>query len=520
VIDALIVGSGFGGAVSAMRLAQAGRSVVVLEQGRRLVAEDLSRGAASLTDLVWAPRLGRAGYFTQRFFRHLDAVAGVGVGGGSLVFAAVLLEPHESFYADPAWSGLGVDWRAELAPAYAAARSMLRPAPNPRLGAVDALLRATAEALGAGASFGPVDNGIYFGAPGQTVPDPYFGGVGPQRTGCTHCGQCLAGCAVGAKNSLDRNYLWFAERAGAEIRPLHRVERILPLASGGYRVESVDPLGGEARAPIEARRVILAAGVLGTLELLFRNRDVHRSLPAISPWLGRRVRTNSEAITAVAAPPGADWHEGTAISSHFYLGDGRTHLTHTRLPPSFAYMRWFAAPLVEAPGAAQRRRGTLRAALAQWRSLAQVWRTRDFERRSTLLVAMETFPSELAFRYGRRWWRGGGRALSSVAADGKPPAYLESAARATTHFARLAGGTPLATWMQALGDRSSTAHLLGGCPMGRDAAEGVISTDHQVHGHPGLYVVDGSAVSANVGVNPSLTISALAERCAARWLAA
>lgn len=512
VWDYIVVGSGFGGAVSALRLAEKGWRVLVLEQGRRIGPADMEAGARRLSKLVWAPPLARSGYFYQRFFSHVDVVGGVGVGGGSLVFAAVLLEPHDSFYADAAWSGLGVDWKQALAPHYERAKSMLRPASNPHVGVIDEHMRAVARELGVEASFSPTPNGIWWGEPGRTVADPYFGGTGPERTGCTLCGSCLSGCAVGAKNSLDRNYLWFAERAGVEIRPLHQVDRIRRVGEA-YELEARDPLSGAGHAAVRARHVVLAAGVLGSLELLFRNRDLHRTLSAISPRLGDQVRTNSEGITAVASSdPEADWHQGSAISSHFYLNQGRTHVTNTRLPPSFAYMRWFASPLIDESDPRKRRWRALARLFA--RPLWRVWSARGWQRRATLLVAMETFPSQLKMRWGRRAARGFTRGLFSIADAGKAPAYVPAAHEVAERHARLAGGEAFGTLMESLADRSSTAHILGGCPMGQDASEGVISTSHEVFGYPGLFVVDGSAVSANVGVNPSLTITALAERFA------
>ena len=263
--DFLIVGSGFGGAVSAMRLAEKGWRVLVLEQGRRISSEDMAAGGRSLAQLAWLPALGRAGYFYQRFFEHVDVVGGVGVGGGSIVFASVLLEPHDSFYRDPAWTQLGIDWKSELAPHYESAKAMLQPALNPYRGPIDHHMHQVASELGAAASFASTPNGIWWGEPGRTVDDPFFGGRGPARTGCTRCGSCLSGCVVGAKNSLDRNYLWFAERAGVEVRPLHQVDRITPVA-GGYELTARDPISGATRAPLRARRVIVAAGVLGSLE--------------------------------------------------------------------------------------------------------------------------------------------------------------------------------------------------------------------------------------------------------------
>ena len=278
--DVIIIGSGFGGSVPALRLTEKGYRVAVLEQGRRISADDMRAADQRLRDLVWIPGLGYRGFFVQHPFRHVGVVGGVGVGGGSLVYAAVLLKPRTAFFRDPAWSRLGVDWASELAEGYDMASRMLGVVTNPDHGKMDDWLQATAKAMGASETFGPVVQGIYFGTAGVTEPDPFFGGDGPPRTGCTRCARCLTGCADGAKNSLDKNYLYLAEKKGATILPERKAVSILPLDDGGYEVRSVDPFHPRReRAPLRARRVIVAAGVVGTLELLFRCRDAQRTLP-------------------------------------------------------------------------------------------------------------------------------------------------------------------------------------------------------------------------------------------------
>ena len=319
---------------------------MVLEQGERLDASRVERADASLREFVWEPLLSMYGYFVQHVFRHVGILGGVGVGGGSLVFGGVLLEPAGAFYRDPAWSHLGIDWQRELAPHYATAAAMLGRAVTPTSGTMDGYLRRTAEAMGAGATFGPTPNAIHFGRPGVEEPDPYFGGEGPPRAGCRLCGRCLTGCPYGAKNSLDRNYLYLAERRGAEIRSGTRVTRI-DVDGDGYRLTRVDPRTGAAHAPIRARKVVLAAGVVGTVDLLLRCRDEHRSLSALSDCLGTRVRTNSEAIVGVmhdSAPD--DLADGPSISSHFYA-DEVTHITQNRYGPPFETLRFYSMPLVD-----------------------------------------------------------------------------------------------------------------------------------------------------------------------------
>jgi cholesterol oxidase len=374
-------------------------------------------------------------------------------------------------------------------------------------------LRGAAREMGAESSYGRVPLGVYFGEPEVTVPDPYFGGRGPARTGCRLCGACLAGCAHGAKNSLDANYLYLAESLGAVILPEHRATLIRPVAGGGYEVESANPLTGQRYEPIKAGKVIVAAGVTGTLRLLYRCRDEARTLPDISPALGRAVRTNSEAVVGIVArDPDVDLTCGPTISSHFYP-DAETHITQNRLPASYSFMKLYSGPLVDGrpPG-----RRALRALGAQLRHpgvAAGSLFTRNWHRRITLLTVMQQTDNRLTFNYRRGWLPPFRRDIASAAAPGSAiPAYLPIANEAARAYAREANGVPGNSLLESLLNMSVTAHILGGCQMGRTPADGVVDTNHEVFGYPGLFVVDGSAVPGNVGVNPSLTIAALAER--------
>lgn len=468
----------------------------------------------------WAPRLGAGGYFTQRHFKHVGIIGGVGVGGGSLVYAAVTLRPKEAFYGLPSWSKLGVDWQKELDAHYATAESMLGVAANPRLTKMDDYLRKTAEKMGAVASFGQVRNGIHFGSPGEDIPDPYFGGKGPERNGCRFCGGCIAGCPHGSKNSLDKNYLYLAEQLGVVVRSRHQVTNIRPLEGGGDELTAVDPLDSSNVLPTyRASRVVLSAGVLGTLELLFRCRDVHKTLPKISERLGKHVRTNSEAIVGcISHDPDEDLTDGTTISSDFYP-DEHTHITQNRMTEAVEFTRWQLGPMVDGHNTGWRRLKTLGAFVGRPKDATASWRAKSWHKRFTFLTVMQHLDSEISFRYGRSFFSPFTPALKSVVdARQAPPSYLPIANDAAPTYADVSGGTAQTTLLESLGGLSITAHILGGCVMGRDASEGVIDTDHQVFGYPGLYVVDGAAVSANVGVNPSLTITALAERCASLHL--
>jgi cholesterol oxidase len=513
--DYLVIGSGFGAAVSALRLVQKEYRVIVLEQGRRIGPEQIAAGRRSLREFVWQPELGMHGFFWQRFFRHVGIIGACGVGGGSLVFGGVLLEPEKSLYRDPAWAGLGVDWQAELEPHYEMAKRMLGRALNPSLTEMDDHLRATAEAMGAVDTFGPEPLAIFFGAEGRRVPDPFFGGEGPARTGCRFCGGCFAGCPYGSKNSLDYNYLHLAERRGAEIRAEQRVVGIEPLPAGGYAVYSRHPWRRQRYPALRARKVILAAGVLGTLELLFRARDRERTLPNVSARLGQVVRTNSEAITAILSPdPDADLSRGPAISSHFYP-DPSTRIFQNRLAENEDFLRFHYGPLVDGEHPRTRALKTIATMLAHPARTLEVWGARNFTQRVSVLVAMQQLDNELAFRYGRlptAPWREG---LRSTAVPGKQaPTYLPIANQATQTFANASGGEPLGMLIESVANKATTAHILGGAVIGASAAQGVIDSRHEVFGHPGLYVVDASAIPVNLGVNPSLTITALAERFA------
>jgi cholesterol oxidase len=508
--DFLVVGSGFGGAVSAMRLAEKGYRVVVLEAGKRWRPGDFPRTNWRLDKFLWAPALGWFGIQRIAWLRDVVALAGAGVGGGSLVYANTLLRPPPTFFTDPAWAQLD-DWQARLAPHYDEALRMLGATPSRFLGPADQTLRAVAEELGRGDTFHQPTVAVYFGDPGKTVPDPYFGGAGPARTGCTLCGGCMVGCRHGAKNTLDRNYLHFAERAGAVIHPLTTVEKIEALPGDpppGYLVTS-HATGrarrGSPRRVWRARKVVLAAGVLGTMPLLLRARD-QGWLPALSARLGDEVRTNSEALVgALARRRGPDQSRGIAITSGFWPEE-HTHVQVVRYGAGQDAMGRLGTLLVPGGGGAWRRR---------WRWLTQIFRhPLDFLRtlwpwgwakNSAILLVMQTLENKMALTLRN------GTLTTRREGSVPPPSYIPAAHLVARRMAERTGGVPLGSLNEVLLDIPLTAHILGGCPMGQDAEQGVIDRDHQVFGYPGLFVCDGSAVSANLGVNPALTICALTE---------
>ncbi|MCX6078326.1 MAG: GMC oxidoreductase [Chloroflexi bacterium] len=508
--DAIVIGSGFGGSVAALRLTEKGYRVAVIEMGRHVTKSDIQKANQSPQHLFWMPSLGMKGFFTQRFFQHVNIVGGVGVGGGSLVYAAVLLEPKPAFYRDPVLISTGHDWEAELRPHYQTAAHMLGLVTCPTFHVQDDFLKKTAEALGVGHTFGPVPLGIYFGA--ENTPDPFFNGDGPVRNGCIECGTCLAGCAAGAKNSLDKNYLYLAEKLGAQILPERKVTTIRPV-DGGYSLEMSNPLTGKAYPALSSPHLVLAAGVLGTLEILFGSRQ-RGTLTRLSPMLGQRVRTNSEAITGVLSHDSSvDMSHGPAISSDFHANEF-THITQNRLPASYWFMKLYSGPLVDGARPISRALKTLLQFLIHpVVSTASFRILKDWHKRITLISTMQSLDNQMAFRWGRGLFSGFRLGLQSDTQSGKSaPTYIREANAAARKYAEISSGTPHNALLESLLNMSVTAHILGGCPIGTDAEHGVINAQHEVFGYPGMFVMDASAIPANVGVNPSLTITAMAER--------
>jgi cholesterol oxidase len=512
--DFVIIGSGFGGSVSALRLAEKGYRVLVLEKGKRFGKDDFPETNWDIRRWLWMPQLGLAGIFQMSFFEHVTVLHGVGVGGGSLVYANTLPMPKDDFFAAPSWAHLA-DWKRELAPHYATARRMLGAAPNPRLTPGDRVLQQIAKEIGREEHFHPTEVAVYFGKPGEKVADPYFGGEGPERSGCIFCGACMTGCRHGAKNTLDQNYLFLAERRGVRVEPETEVTAVRAQPGGGYEIETRPSLGGAAGTRrYHARQIVFAGGVMGTVPLLLAMREDAAGLPQLSARLGDLVRTNSEALLGVLTPDDEqDFTEGVAITSILHT-DEHSHIEPVRYGRGSGFFRLLALPHSPGSTVASRLLGAVRGFLRHPALWARALTVRDFSRHSQVLLYMRTLEGTLSLRLGRSLWTGFRKGLVSMLDDpsAAPSAFIAEATDLARRFADKVKGVSMSMLTETMLGVPSTAHILGGCCIGATADEGVIDARHRVFGYDGLYVIDGSAVSANPGVNPSLTITAMAER--------
>jgi cholesterol oxidase len=513
--DWLVIGSGFGGSVSALRLTEKGYSVGVLECGRRFADDEFPRSTADLKRYFWRPHLGMKGIFRLTFFKDVSVVSGCGVGGGSLGYACTLYVPPRQFFEDRQWAGMG-DWETALAPHFAEAQRMLGVVQNPHDDPADQLLRELGDELGVGDTYKKTPVGIYFGEPGKTVPDPYFGGEGPERTGCLLCGRCMVGCVHGAKNTLVKNYLYFAEKLGARVMAERTVTDIRPLGSpdgaDGYEVESVRSGAWlrKDRQVHRARGVVVAGGPLGTNKLLQRCR-LEGSLPRISPRLGELVRTNSEAVLTVTVPEdyADDLIKRVAISSSIYP-DPHTHIETVTYGNDGDSMHRLYTLLVGDGTRLTRPLKLLAQMLLHPRRLAKVLFPKHWSRRTIIILVMQTLDNAIALRprkgpFGSLW-------LQTEQDPERPiPTFIPIANEAAEWFAKRTGGIAQSAVTEALFNVPTTAHILGGAVIAPDAERGVVDARQRVFGYENLLVCDGSAIPANVGVNPSLTITALAE---------
>jgi cholesterol oxidase len=521
--DVIVIGSGFGGSVTALRLTEKGYKVAVLEAGARFRDDDFADTSWDLPKYLFRPEVGCYGIQRIDALKDCLILSGAGVGGGSLVYANTLYEPLDPFYRDPSWQHI-TDWKAELAPYYDQAKRMLGVVENPLRTPADDVMQKVAEDMGVGDTFHPTPVGVFFGGPGQThhdtVPDPYFGGAGPDRVPCRACGECMTGCRHNAKNTLAKNYLYLAESKGARIMPLTTVTRVSPRDEGGYDVQvkftKAKRATAASRRTLTADQVVFAASALGTQRLLHRMKD-EGHLPELSERLGHLSRTNSESILGAIGPADAtvDYSRGVAITSSFHP-DEHTHIEPVRYGKGCNSMSLLQTVLTDGDGPEPRWRTWLKEIWKEKANIADLYDLRHWSERTVIALVMQTVDNSIT-TFTKPVPGTKRRYLTSRQGIGEPnPTWIPVANRAVRKMAEIIGGKPGGTIGEPF-NRPLTAHFIGGCAIGDSPDTGVIDAYQRVYGHPGLHVADGSAISANLGVNPSLTITAQAERAMACW---
>jgi cholesterol oxidase len=520
--DFIVIGSGFGGSVSALRLTEKGYRVAVMEMGRRWTPENLPKTNWSIRSWFWRPSMALRGFFSMRFFSRVTILHGCAVGGGSITYASTLLRPPDKVWDSGSWQGLAA-WKSEMPRHYNTASRMLGVTQNKILGPADHMLKEVATAAGVGATFYRTSVGIFQAPEGEagglTYADPYFDGEGPARTTCNACGGCMIGCRHGAKNTLDQNYLYLAEKRGANIFAETRVIDVRPLNGtdgvDGYEVytERSTSLLFRGRQRFTCRGIVVAASSLGTMELLFRLKT-KGSLPKISDQLGNRVRTNSESLIGVRIPKSKeDMSRGVAIGSGVYV-DEHTHIEAVRYPTGSDAMGGLATILTgghPGPGRAVLWLKNVLVALGVHpRRTLRLLQPFGFARESVILLCMQAIDGHINMRWRRPWFWPFRKFLASYGQ--RIPTYIPAANAFAEKFAKHCGGTAMSMLPEILFNIPATAHCLGGCVIGSSPTDGVIDHRHRVFHYTNMYVCDGSVVAANLGVNPSLTITALAER--------
>lgn len=506
--DYVVIGSGFGGAVSALRLAEKGYSVLVLEKGMWFSADRYPKTIWNIKRWLWIPTMRFFGLFKLTYFRHVAILSGVGVGGGSLVYANTLPIPKKEFYTNPSWSHLA-NWEQELAPFYITAKKMLGATTNPSLEAGDLALKKLAKNIGKESLFEATEVAVFFGEPETKVADPFFDGKGPERSGCTFCGGCMVGCRFNAKNTLDKNYLHLAAQLGVEIKSESEVYDVHPLGkedgSEGYRIKWKSTRGLiKRREDIKCKGVVFSGGVLGSVKLLLNLK--RKSLPLISEKIGTKIRTNSEALIPVTSfKRDTEYSKGVAIGSILHT-DENSHLEPVRYSNGSGAWRLIMGPMVSGSNVLIR---ILRIAYDLFRhplSNLKLLSTDDWAKRTSIMLFMQTIESTL--RFSRGWFR----MKSSMEEGPSPTAFIPEANDLAKKYAKIINGKPTAALHETLFGIPSTAHILGGVPMGKNIEEGVIDRENRVFAYKNMLVCDGSMISANPGVNPALTITALSER--------
>jgi cholesterol oxidase len=514
--DYLVVGSGFGGSVSALRLAEKGYRVAILESGRRFSDDDFAERLSQVRRTLFVPKLGLKGILRVTAFKDVMILSGSGVGGGSLVYAQTLWRAGPGFFDD---------WRAvcgaapDLVPYYELAEGMLGVVPQPQRTPADADISAIAADLGVAETFSPVPVGVYFGKPGVEHSDPYFGGDGPARSGCTNCGLCLLGCRNNAKNTLPKNYLWFAERLGVHIEAERTVTSIRPLGrpdgADGYTVtsERTGAWVGKQRRTQTARAVVVAAGALGTNQLLAQCK-ADGALPRISDRLGKLVRTNSESMTAVTVPADKGWGRSVSITSSIHPTP-TSHLEAVTYGPGGNAMGLMFTLLTGDGTRFTRPLKLLGQIVRHPIRFVRVTNPRDWSQRSLITGVMQTTDTSLSLVPKRRMIGRRLRLRTRQDPNNPTPTFLPVANDIAQRLAERTGGTAQSWLTEALFNIPITAHILGGAVASDTAERGVVDNDHRVFGYQNLLICDGAVIPANPGVNPSLTIAAMVERAMA-----
>ena len=502
--DYIIIGSGFGGSVSALRLSEKGYSVLVIEKGKWFKAVDFPKTNTNIRRWLWLPSFRFFGIFKITFLRHVGILSGVGVGGGSLVYANTLPTPKPTFFNTGSWSNM-IDWQQELKPFYKIAREMLGVVRTPYLGDADKALQQVAQEIDKESEFEHAEVAVYFGEPGKTVKDPYFNGRGPERTGCTYCGACMTGCRYNAKNTLDKNYLHLAQQEGARILSEHEVCDVKTIDSSTYEVKFKNSTTFLKKTKTYTTRgVIFSGGVLGTLKLLLRLQQ--KSLPALSSRVGCDIRTNNESLVGVPSlDKNKDFSKGVAIGSIVHT-DPDSHLEPVRYGKGSTFWRYMMLPQTTGKSVISRAFNLIYNFFKSPVRNFRIMFMKDFSTKAPILLFMQHLDSTLQFTRGKFGMK------SKTQKGPKPTAFLPRARELAARYAKIVNGEPYVTPLESLMGIPTTAHILGGAVMGENATQGVIDKDNKVFGYENMYVCDGSMISANPGVNPSLTITAITER--------
>jgi len=506
--DYVIIGSGFGGSVSALRLAEKGYKILVVEKGKWYKGEDFPKNNWNLRKWLWEPKIKLYGFFKMTFLNHVTILSGVGVGGGSLTYANTLPIPKQNFFNSGSWSSLN-NWESELKPFYDIAYKMLGVTRNPVLFEADLAIKKIAKNIGKSHDFEAAKVSVYFGESGRTVKDPYFNGKGPDRTGCIHCGACMTGCRHNAKNTLDKNYLYLAQQLDTTILAEKEVYNVTPLGnndgSEGYKILFRSSIGKKSEGNVTTKGVIFSGGVIGTVPLLLKLKE--KSLPNLSNMVGCNVRTNNESLMSVTSTEKnlKDYSKGLAIGSILHT-DENSHLEPVKYGAGSSFFRLMAVPLVQHKYLIIRLLGILILVFKYPLTISKTLFTKNYSKRTTVLLFMQTLDSTLRLKLGRITKR-----KTEKEKGPKPNAFIPEALGLGKKFGNLVNGIPFANFIDVLLGTPTTAHILGGAVMGKDIASGVIDKNNEVFGYKNMLVCDGSMISANPGVNPSLSITAITE---------